>query len=315
MAETLLVIDPGSLTTVQDQGRFGWQSLGVPVSGALDSYAALAANLLVGNARDAAVLEMTVTGMTVAVLRSACLAVTGAEAQIKVNAHRRSCWESFQVHPGDIVRIGQVTSGCRLYLAVGGGIDVPLVMGSRSTSVGSGLGGFFGRPLRKGDIVSVGLPDALPVPRPMPGDYIPDMNQDMILRCLPGPQDHFFHDLGSTLFQGPYTITQRMDRRGVRLDGPLIMHNHDSPGRVLSEPSLPGNIQVPGDGSPIILLVEQTVGGYAKAATVISRDLCRLAQAVPGTKVFFQYLSLPQAHNILKAFQKDILQLEQEMSL
>lgn len=314
MAETLLVIDPGSLTTVQDQGRFGWQSLGVPVSGALDSYAALAANLLVGNARDAAVLEMTVTGMTLAVIHSVCLAVTGAKAQIKVNAHRRPCWESFQVHPGDMVRINQMASGCRLYLAASGGIDVPLVMGSRSTSVGSGLGGFWGRPLRKGDILSVSLPDALPDPRTMPDDYIPDMNRDTILRCLPGPQDHFFHDLGSTLFQGPYTVTQRTDRRGVRLEGPLIRHNHDSPGRVLSEPSLPGNIQVPGDGSPIILLVEQTVGGYAKAATVISRDLCRLAQAAPGTRIFFQCLSLPQAHNILNRFHKDILQLEQEVS-
>ncbi|MBS3778853.1 MAG: biotin-dependent carboxyltransferase family protein [Desulfovermiculus sp.] len=315
MAETLLVIDPGSLTTVQDQGRFGWQSLGVPVSGALDSYAALAANLLVGNTRDAAVLEMTVTGMTLAVIRSTCLAVTGAKALIKVNAHRKSCWESFHVHPGDLVRIGQVTSGSRLYLAASGGIDVPLVMGSRSTSVGSGLGGFFGRPLRKGDILSVSLADALPEKRTMPDDYIPDMNRDTILRCLPGPQDHFFHDLESTLFQEPYIVTQHTDRRGVRLNGPQVQHNHDSPGRVLSEPSLPGNIQIPGDGFPIILLVEQTVGGYAKAATVLSRDLCRLAQTAPGSRIIFQCLSLPQAHKILNKFHKDILQLEQEMSL
>ena len=313
MAETLLVINPGSLTTVQDQGRFGWQSLGVPLSGSLDSYAALAANLLVGNSRDAAVLEMTVTGMTLAVLRPSCLAVTGAQAEIKVNSTRVSCWQSFPAHPGDVVRIGQVTSGCRMYLAVSGGIDVPLVMGSRSTSVGSGLGGFFGRPLRKGDLLSVSPPKALPDPRSTPGEYIPELGRKIHLRCLPGPQDSFFSGLDSTLFQGPYTVTGQSDRRGIRLDGPLVTHAHESPGRVLSEPSLPGNIQVPGDGRPIVLLVEQTVGGYAKAATVISCDLWRLAQTTPGSTIFFQPLSLEEAHRALKTFRNLTLNLEEAL--
>ncbi|MFW6143142.1 MAG: biotin-dependent carboxyltransferase family protein [Desulfovermiculus sp.] len=310
MAESFLVIEPGSLTTVQDLGRFGWQSLGVPVSGVMDHYAARAANLLVGNEHSAAVLEMTVTGMTLAVLQPSCLAVTGAKAKIKVNTQILPCWESFHVHPGDLVHIGQVQSGCRMYLAVSGGIDVPLVMGSRSTSAGTGLGGFCGRALQKGDILSAGPFRGLPHPARVPDAYISEPGKKIILRCVPGPQDTFFPRLDSSLFESDYTVTARSDRRGVRLEGPAIQHAHDSPGRVLSEPSLPGNIQIPGDGQPIVLLLEQTVGGYAKAATVISSDLPRLAQAVPGTSVRFEAISLVQAHILLSEAQQFITNLE-----
>jgi biotin-dependent carboxylase-like uncharacterized protein len=311
VAETFLVIEPGSLSTVQDRGRFGWQSLGVPVSGVLDSYSAQAANCLVGNDKDAAVLEMTVNGTTLAVLRSACLAVTGAEVSVKVNSRVRACWESFHVQPGDLIRIGQVSKGCRMYLAVSGGIDVPLVMGSRSTSVGTGLGGFCGRALHKGDILSVDGPQCLPAPARVPEVYIPELSKEIVLRCIPGPQDDFFDHLSSSLYGSEYTVTARADRRGVRLEGPVVHHGLDSPGRVLSEPSLSGNIQVPGDGQPIVLLVEQTVGGYAKAATVISSDLPRLAQAVPGNFVRFQAVSLEEAHRIFYQIQSRIRELEQ----
>lgn len=311
MAESFLVIEPGSLTTVQDLGRFGWQSLGVPVSGVMDPYAAQAANLLVGNEQSSAVLEMTVTGMTLAVLHASCLALTGAQTKIKVNTQIQPCWESFHVYPGDLIRIGQVQSGCRMYLAVSGGIDVPLVMGSRSTSAGTGLGGFCGRPVQKGDILSAPAPQELPHPLRVPDAYIPELSKKIVLRCVPGPQDTFFSRLDSSLFGSAYTITARSDRRGIRLEGPPIQHAHDSPGRVLSEPSLPGNIQVPGDGQPIVLLLEQTVGGYAKAATIISSDLPRLAQAVPGTSVRFQAVSLEQAHNIFTQAQKQIMDLKE----
>jgi len=315
MPETLLVLDPGSLTTVQDLGRFGWQSLGVPLSGGLDPYAVRAGNLLVGNKQTAAVLEMTVTGTTLAVMRPACLAVTGAQATIKVNAQSKPPWQSFAVQPGDVLRIGQVVQGCRMYLAVSGGIDVPVIMGSRSTSVDAGLGGYFGRSLHKGDIISISPPTNLPGPRAAPPGFIPEMPSHISLRCLLGPQENFFAHLQSTLLKSQYTVSARADRRGVRLDGPAVEHVHDSPGRVLSEPSLPGNIQIPGDGQPIILLVEQTVGGYAKAATVISSDLRRLAQAVPGTAVSLQAVSLQKAHQLLTDSRQRIRALEKELPL
>jgi allophanate hydrolase subunit 2 len=196
-----------------------------------------------------------------------------------------------------------------MYLSVSGGIDVPLVMGSRSTSAGTGLGGFCGRALQKGDIISAGTFPDLPHPARVPDAYIPEPGKKIILRCVPGPQDTFFSRLDSSLFESDYTVTARSDRRGVRLEGPTIQHAHDSPGRVLSEPSLPGNIQVPGDGQPIVLLLEQTVGGYAKPATVISSDLPRLAQAVPGTSVRFEAVSLEQAHDIFNQAQKRITDL------
>ncbi|MFO7802649.1 MAG: biotin-dependent carboxyltransferase family protein [Desulfovermiculus sp.] len=313
MPETLLVLDPGSLTTVQDLGRFGWQSLGVPLSGALDPYAVRAGNLLVGNPQNAAVLEMTVTGVTLAVMHPACLAVTGAKATIKVNTQSKPPWQSFAVQPGDVLRIGQVVQGCRIYLAASGGIDVPVIMGSRSTSVDSGLGGFFGRPLHKGDMISISPLTAFPGPRAVPPSFVPQMPPEISLRCLPGPQEDFFDHLQSTLLKSRYTVSARADRRGVRLDGPALEHVLDSPGRVLSEPCLPGNIQIPGDGQPIVLFVEQTVGGYAKAATVISSDLRRLAQAVPGTGVSLQAVSLQKAHQVLTESRSRIRALEKEL--
>ena len=298
MPETFLIIAPGSLSTVQDQGRYGYQALGVPVSGCLDTLSSRLGNLLVGNPPESAVLEMTLTGVTLAVLRPTQLAVTGGTAEIKINSKTCPPWHALTVHPGDLVRIGQVTKGCRMYLAVSGGIDVPVVMGSRSTSVGSGLGGYQGRAIRKGDILCTSSPAQERPGISLTQADIPCWKEEITLRCLPGPQDDLFTDIASTLLATAYTLTDQADRRGLRLQGPPVTHRSSSPGTVLSEPSLPGNIQVPGDGQPIVLLKEQTVGGYAKVATVISSDLYTLAQAVPGDRVRFQEISLEAAHRI-----------------
>ena len=296
--DTFLVIDPGAFTTIQDLGRFGYQTLGVPISGAMDSYSARAANILAGNSPSSAVLEMTIRGCTLAVMRNARVAVTGAMVELRHNSLQRPAWSAFEVETGDILRISQVSLGCRIYMAVGGGFEVPMVMGSCSTYAQAALGGLKGRALRKGDFLPAGQAERLPAKSTVPEEFIPQMSQDIELNCVAGPQEHMFRDKGQDLFICQYTVTQRADRRGIRLEGPQIEHSHQSPGTIVSEPILPGNIQVPADGQPIILLREQTAGGYPKIATVVSRDLSRLGQVIPGDSITFRSVTVEQARDM-----------------
>ena len=311
MHSTFLVLEPGSFTTVQDAGRRGYQKLGVPVSGAADEYAFRVANLLAGNDSNAAVLEMTVVGCTLAALKPTWVGVTGAEAEIKKNGAKMAAWSGFALEPGDVLRMDKVRQGCRLYLGVSGGIDVPVVMASRSTNAQAGFGGYRGRALRRGDFLPVEEPsrDAR-VRSEIPREFVPDLSEEMVLRCLPGPQADFFRSGGEELFASEYRVTTQADKRGIRLEGPALQHASDSPGGVLSEPSLPGNIQVPGDGRPIVLMREQTVGGYAKVATVISSDLWRLGQAAPGDRVRFQAVDRKTAVSLRGEMHQRLKELE-----
>ncbi|MFP4391966.1 MAG: biotin-dependent carboxyltransferase family protein [Desulfohalobiaceae bacterium] len=313
--DVFLVLDPGPLSTVQDLGRFGFQSLGVPISGALDPYSAQVANLLAGNTPDAAVLEMTIRGCTLAVLQQTRVALTGAQALVRQNSTDRSLWSAFTAEPGDVLRISQVSQGCRIYLAVNGGFDLPLVMGSRSTYVQAALGGLQGRALQKGDFLPAGSSWTQPSQDFIPEKFLPSLAPEISLGCVPGPQEQHFQKQGQALYESSYTVTQRADRRGVRLKGPELAHTHDSPGGIVSEPILPGNIQVPGDGQPIVLLNEQTVGGYPKIATVQSSDLHKLGQAIPGDTIFFYRITPEQALENRRLLQKNLRSLQSILSL
>ncbi|MGM0423726.1 MAG: biotin-dependent carboxyltransferase family protein [Thermodesulfobacteriota bacterium] len=305
-----LVLDPGPFSTVQDLGRFGYQSLGVPISGALDPYSAQVANLLAGNSPRAAVLEMSIRGCTLAVLQHTRLALTGAQAMARLNSKDKATWSAFEAEPGDVLRISQVSQGCRIYLAVRGGLDLPLIMGSRSTYVQAALGGLQGRALQKGDFLPAGSSWVLPKQDFIPEEYRPELSPEINLGCVPGPQEQHFQQEGQALYESCYTVTQRADRRGIRLEGPQLLHAHDSPGSIVSEPILPGNIQVPGDGQPIALLNEQTVGGYPKIATVQSSDLHKLGQAIPGDKVHFSKITFKQAKQNRQNLQKSLQDLQ-----
>lgn len=297
--DAFLVQAPGSYTTVQDNGRFGYQKMGIPVSGALDSFAGSVANLLVGNPEESAVLEITVVGPRLAFLREIDVALAGADMGVTLNNQPVNCWESFRVSPGDILRMQQVKSGCRAYLAVSGGIEVPEVLGSRSTYVGGKLGGYQGRPLKKGDILRCGENTLLDVPRRLTSAWIPRNSSEIVLRAIPGPQDDFFHEEGLvTFFQSEFTISTNADRMGYRLQGPSITQQENMPGSIISEPSISGNVQIPADGQPIILLAEQTMGGYTKIATVISTDIPKVAQAIPGNVIRFEEVTLETAYSL-----------------
>ncbi len=303
MGDQFLVANPGASSTIQDLGRYGYQDLGVPVSGVLDQLAARTANLLLGNPESAAVLECTVIGPTLTVLRDAVLAVTGADMAIRLNDTSLPGWSRFPVRSGDTLQFKQVTKGCRTYLAVPGGFAVPLIMNSRSTCVTGGFGGLRGRPLPKGGTPAAhGGPGSTVSELTLPPDLIPAYGDPTFrLRVVPGPQDGLFSREGlETLFQAEFRVSPKANRMGYRLEGPKVVRDPGAAQSIISEPSLPGTIQVPADGQPIILLVEQTVGGYTKIATVISSDLPRVAQALPGHRVRFQPVSVEEAHRVLE---------------
>ena len=292
------IIAPGSYTTIQDKGRFGFQNMGIPVSGVLDVFAYTVANLLVGNPENLAVMELTIMGPSFEVKREMDIALTGAQMGIRVNDTLKDQWCSIRVKPGDLVTIGQVESGCRAYLAFSGGINVPLVMGSFSTYVGGNFGGFNGRPLQKGDTLETRGVPLLRHPRTIPKLFIPVYPSQVIIRAIPGPQDDYFDTGLQTLFESEYMVTARADRMGYRLQGNRVPIKKDMPKSIVSEPSMPGSIQIPADEQPIILLVEQTVGGYAKIATIISTDISLVAQATPGDTIRFDPIDLKTAHGL-----------------
>ena len=296
--EAFKVLTPGAFTTVQDLGRFGYQRLGIPVSGAMDRFAFQVANLLVDNAPGAAALEITIVGPRIEFLGQTRIAITGAQMGMTLNSEPVSGWQSIQVKPGSVLDIHQVTSGCRAYLAIHGGIDVPLVMGSRSTYVGARIGGFKGRALKTDDIIKSGGGTRLDVSRRLPKEWVPAYPDKVVLRAIPGPQDDFFKEGLTTLFTSEFMVTATADRMGYRLQGPAVNSLDHMPSSIISEPSVPGGIQIPADHQPIVLFLEQTVGGYVKIATVISVDLGYLAQAVPGDTICFESVDLETAHRI-----------------
>lgn len=295
------VISPGLFTTVQDLGRYGYQRFGVPVNGVLDPFAATMANHLVGNDDDAAVLECTVAGPSFVVLDHANVAVTGANMPIFLNGDEVAGWSSFRVKAGDVLEIGQAQSGCRGYIAVTGGFAVPLVMGSRSCYVGAGIGGLHGRPLQQGDRLHRGIGRILAEPRRLPAELVPKYPDRITLRAIPGPQDDYFDEGLEMFFATEFTVSHEANRAGYRLTGPAIRQKSGKPVSIISESSLPGGVQIPPNGQPIILLAEQTVGGYTKIATVISSDLGLVGQAMPGNTIRFQRIDLETAYALKKS--------------
>ncbi len=306
------VLTPGAYTTVQDEGRFGYQQMGIPVSGVLDSFAFRVANMLVENPVNCAVLEITVMGPRLEVLSEADISITGAEMGITLNDQPVQGWKSIKVKPGDILGINQVKSGCRAYLAVTGGIDVSEVMGSRSTYVGGKIGGYYGRSLKQGDIIKRGKGLKLKPARHLSPAVIPKYSSNIFIHAVPGPQDDFFDEGLKTMFESEFMVSAKADRMGYRLQGPVIKHREEVAKSIISEPSVPGGIQVPADGQPIILLVEQTVGGYTKIATVISTDICKVAQATPGDLIRFEQITLETAHTLYRDRQKLMKELEEK---
>lgn len=312
---TLLhLIEPGLLTTVQDRGRYGYQRYGVPVSGAMDEFALRMANVLVGNDQGAAALEITVQGPTIEFLAPTWIAITGADLSATLDERTVSLWESVQVHAGSVLAFGDPRDGMRAYLAVRGGIDVPIVMGSRSTYLKGRFGGLQGRALRKGDRLStLPLDRSDFVPKRLPKNYTaPLYGGSHRLRVITGPQQDAFERGTLSAFLGSrYKVSSQSDRMGYALDGPKIEHRDGAD--IISDGNPPGAIQVPGDGVPRILLADRgTTGGYTKIATVITSDLSKLAQALPAHAIAFRQVSLQEAQDALREREALIRSVERQ---
>jgi KipI family sensor histidine kinase inhibitor len=293
---TVTVVRPGLFTTVQDQGRWGHQSSGVSVSGALDLVSHRLANLLVGNAADAATLEVTLAGPELRIDREARVAVTGADLRATLDGAAIPPGVSRQCQAGSVLRFGERAWGARAYVAFDGGIDTPVVLGSRATHVGAALGGFGGRALAAGDRVRIG-----PVTGVGPLHAIahvkgsdPSASQRSVrisggarLRVLPGPQDDFFAESAFAVLEGTrFVVTPQSNRMGYRLSGAAIPRVSDR--EMLSDAAFVGGIQVPASGEPVLLMSDrQTTGGYPQLATVITADLPLAGQLAPGDWVEF----------------------------
>jgi biotin-dependent carboxylase-like uncharacterized protein len=298
---SLLVIqDSGPLTTVQDLGRFGHLRVGIPTSGPMDREAFLLANRLVGNPDAAAGLECTLVGPRVEFAEDRLVAVTGADMAPTVNGAPVPAWETVPVKAGDVLRLGPARTGVRAYLAVGGGLETPLVLGSRSTYVRGRLGGLGGRALRRGDRLPLGTAGVPARPRRVRAGQVPGYGGEATVAVVLGPQDDRFTAAGIAAFlAGPYELLPQSDRMGARLKGPFIEHTHGHD--IVSDGVPMGGIQVIGEGQPIVLLADrQSAGGYTKIATACSFDLGRIAQLKPGGKLSFRRVTVAEAHAMLR---------------
>jgi len=301
------VIKPGFFTTVQDLGRYGFLKYGVPISGAMDDFSLRLANMLVGNDPREACLEITMLGPELEALHDAQIAVTGGDISVRINDQDSQMWQTLRVKTGDVVALGKIQAGCRSYLSVRGGVNVPMVLGSRSTYVRCEMGGIQGRQLKTGDDIEgfdaiQPLGFALSVPR----DFVPDFCAEVNVRVVLGPQLDSFTEKGvETFLSNPYMVTIEADRMGYRLEGPAIERKElvDT----ISDAILPGAIQIPANGKPIITMQDaQTTGGYPKIAAAISSDMHILGQAKPNNWVRFQRATLLDAHRALSEYNDKI---------
>ena len=311
------ILKAGPLCTVQDGGRIGFQALGYQESGAMDKYAMYSANILAGNTesdRSEAVLEMTLTGITACFDSDTVIALSGADMSPLINGKPVPRYAPLLVRAGDTLTMGTAVKGLRGYLAVYGGISVPLVMGSRSTGLKTHMGGFNGRALQCGDILPIGrtaresealwhrirpgfrgrspltegwewLRGEAPLRRCW-GDQV-----ITLLRVVPGPQEDAFTPSGlETFSRGVYALTPDCNRMALKLDGPVIETRKGSD--ILSDGIVDGSVQVSSKGLPIIMTADhQTTGGYAKIGTVIRADLPAAAQLKPGDRVGFRFVT------------------------
>jgi biotin-dependent carboxylase-like uncharacterized protein len=293
--KTFRVLNPGMFTTVQDMGRYGYLEYGIPISGAMDTFSLVAANLLVANNSNDACLETTLSGPELHALKETQIAITGGTCSPKINGQNVPTWQTLEVREGDTISLGKVESGCRAYLSLRGGVDAPKMLGSRSTYVRGGFGGIDGRQLKVEDIIEGFDAPLLKDRYSMSEDCVPRFPGQYNVHVILGPQSDMFTEEGiGTFLSNPYKVSLEADRMGYRLEGPTI--EHKAKADIISDALLPGAIQVPKSGKPIIIMRDaQTTGGYPKIAVVISPDLSLLGQAKPGDVIEFSKITVRQA--------------------
>ncbi len=308
------IVKPGLFTTIQDRGRWRYQRFGIPVAGAMDDFATRVANILIGNNEYEAVLENTFLGPEIAFRCDEIISITGANMKPRINGEYVPMWTSLLVKAGDILSFSNAITGLRSYIAFSKGLDVPEIMGSKSTFTRGGLGGYKGRKLESGDEIKLGNRELSNLGSYLSSKFIPIYKKEESIRIIMGPQDDYFtEETKEGFLNSKYTITPESDRMGYRLDGPKIIHKNGAD--IVSDGIVFGSIQVPGHGSPIIMMADRaTTGGYTKIATVITPDLHKLAQMSPGNSIDFRSISLEEAHEIYKEYENKLIEIKDIIS-
>lgn len=290
------VLKPGLQTSVQDLGRIGYQQDGISPSGAMDDYSLQLANILTGNTLNEACLESAMVGPSLEALTDVSIAICGGNLEPNVNGQAVSLWKSFVFKKGDVLSFGRVKSGARAYISFAGGIDVPLVLGSKSTYMNGKLGGLDGRALKAGDIL-FGQP-AVRKSKFLHHELIPEFKQKLTIRVILGPHlEKFSQSTIAAFLDNEFKVSPQSNRMGYRLEGTKL--DHIGGADIISDAIPLGGIQVPANGQPIILMAErQTTGGYSRIATVISADIPALAQAVPGNVITFKEIPIEEAQKL-----------------
>lgn len=302
MTPVFEVLHPGVLSTIQDLGRTGWQRHGIGTAGAMDRFSLQVANLLAGNPREAAALEIGLGGLRLRCLQDWIVAICGADLGAGV-----PLWKSLRVRKGEELSFKSAVRGAWAYLALAGGVAAQPVLGSRSTCLRAGIG----RAAAKGDVLHAGPqgPSARDGRGIVPSE-IPEYPESKVVRVVLGPDEEMFPEATlQTLLTDSFEVTPQSNRMGYRLTGPALRHRGAAD--ILSDAVVTGSIQVPADGQPIVVMADrQTTGGYARIATVISTDLPAMAQLRPRSKVAFRPVSVEQAQELAVELEKTLSTLQ-----
>lgn len=310
------VLKAGLLTTIQDAGRYGYRKDGIIVAGAMDVHALKLGNLLVGNTGGEAGIECTLMGPLLIFEEDQLMAITGADLSAEVDGIPVPMWRPVYVHKGAVLSFGQARSGCRTYLTIHGGFDLPQVLGSYSTYLRAGFGGLEGRALKTGDLIA--FKSAAPeLPARFNWSLSPKMyqrSQDEVIRVVKGPEFDDFHEKSiAAIFTEQFKISKEADRMGYRLEGtPLKLRKKEE---MLSSAVAFGTVQVTAEGNPIVLMADhQTTGGYPRILQVASVDLGKLAQFQTADLLSFELITLAQAQALLISAEQEFRQLKQTLT-
>ncbi|MFZ3576878.1 biotin-dependent carboxyltransferase family protein [Virgibacillus sp. DJP39] len=303
--ELARVMKPGILTTFQDMGRYGYQQFGIPVSGAMDTFAFQVANILVGNSRNEAAMEVTLIGPSIEAKATITLAITGADLSPTLNQKPAPMWKSFSLKPGDVLSFGKRCSGMRAYIAVAGGFTITTYFGSKSTDQNSGLG----MELEKNTIlygVKTPRKDGVSIDKKL----LPSYTNEVKVGVVEGPHTTTFSEQArNTFFTNTYTVGPNSNRMGYRLKSEQSVKPNEE--GIWSDPVPFGGIQVPGNGEPIILMADrQTTGGYPRLGTVMSSDLPKIAQLAPNDTIHFYPISVTEAQKTARDTEAVLHKLE-----
>lgn len=310
----LIVVEGGMLSTIQDRGRVGYQQYGMPVAGSMDLEAMAISNLLVGNERDSAIIEMTVSGGTFRAEGDLVLAVFGADMPMKIGDREIPIGQAFTLNDGEELKFDIARAGFRAYLAVAGGFNIKAILGSKSTYLQGKLGGFKGRQLKSGDEIEINKVnekiDYWQLPESYLEKYIIKLNkckkEGVTVRTIEGPQEEYFTKKGlETFYSSTYNISNNSNRMGYRLEGERVEHKTSAD--IISDGIAFGSVQVAGDGQPMIMMADhQTTGGYTKICSILACDLPILSQMGPGTPIRFKRLSYDDGLGLYREWRAEL---------